>query len=138
MQRDPLPSSADQDAVWGEHFSDDLERTIRAEIADAERPDQPVRRMLRRARAWVAQHPRLERAYRTAVGIVGGVLTAGGVLLIPLPGPGWLVVFLGLAVLGTEFGWARRLAGWLKRRLDQFWAWWKARRARRAAQQTMA
>ena len=138
MQRDPLPSPAEQDAVWGEHFSEDLERTVRAEIADAGRPDQPVRRMLRRARTWVAQYPRLENVYRIGVGIVGGMLTAGGIVLIPLPGPGWLVVFLGLAVLGTEFRWAGRLAGWLKRRLDQFWAWWKARRARRAALQTMA
>ena len=138
MHRDQLPRSTAQDAVWGRHFSADLERTVRAEIADAERPDQPVRRMLRRARAWVSRYPRLEQAYRTAVAIVGGLLTAGGVLLIPLPGPGWLVVFLGLAVLGTEFRWAGRLAGWLKRRLDQFWTWWKARRARRAAQQTMA
>ena len=32
----------------------------------------------------------------------------------------------------VEFGWAKRIAVWLKRRLDQFWAWWKARRAQRA------
>jgi uncharacterized protein (TIGR02611 family) len=61
-----------------------------------------------------------------------------GLLLVPLPGPGWLVVFLGLAVLGTEFAWAKRIAVWLKRRLDQFWAWWKARRAQREAQRATA
>jgi uncharacterized protein (TIGR02611 family) len=139
MNRESLPSNADQAAVWGgEHLSDDLERTVRAEIADAERPDHPVRRMLRSVRSWVARHPRLDVAYRTGVGVLGGFLTVGGVLLIPLPGPGWLVVFLGLAVLGTEFPWARRIARWLKRMLDRFWAWWKAWRAQRAAQRRTA
>lgn len=113
--------------------SADLETTVRAEIAAAERPDRPIRRMLRRARAWIDRHPRLNTAYRIGVGIVGGVLAVGGLVLVPLPGPGWLVVFLGLAVLGTEFHWARRVAAWLKRVLDRFWAWWRARRARRAA-----
>ena len=91
-----------------------------------------------RARQWVSRYPRLEHAYRIAVGILGGALTGLGLLLVPLPGPGWLVVFLGLAVLGTEFHWAKRIAVWLKRQLDRFWAWWKARRAQRAAASTTA
>jgi uncharacterized protein (TIGR02611 family) len=110
-----------------------LEATVRAEIAEAERPDRPIRRMLRRARAWVSRYPRIESAYRAAVGVVGGALAIGGLILVPLPGPGWLVVFLGLAVLGTEFAWAKRIAAWLKRMLDRFWTWWRARRARKAA-----
>ena len=77
-----------------------LERTVRAEIAEGERPDRPIRRVLRSVRAWVSRHPRLDVAYRAAVGVFGGVLTVGGLLLVPLPGPGWLVVFLGLTVLG--------------------------------------
>ncbi len=43
-----------------------------------------------------------------------------GVRLVPLPGPGWLIVFLGLAILGTEFAWARRLAAVTKRWLARF------------------
>lgn len=109
-----------------------LEHSIRSEIAAAEREDRPIRRMLRSVRAWVARHPRLNMLYRVGVGTLGGLLTVGGLLLVPLPGPGWLIVFLGLAVLGTEFHWARRVAGWLKRQLDRFWAWWRARRAARA------
>jgi len=111
-----------------------LETAIRADIRAGEDPERPIRRLLRRTRAWIGRHPRLETAYRAGVGGVGGVLTAGGLVLVPLPGPGWLVVFLGLAVLGTEFGWARRAAARLKRLLDRFWAWYKARRAARAAQ----
>ncbi|GAB3603138.1 TIGR02611 family protein [Microbacterium aureliae] len=110
-----------------------LESVIRAEIVEAERPDRPIMRMLRRVRQWISRYPRLEGLYRAAVGVTGGFLTVAGLILVPLPGPGWLVVFLGLAVLGTEFGWARRIASWLKRTLDRFWTWWRARRARKAA-----
>ncbi|WP_322410710.1 TIGR02611 family protein [Microbacterium invictum] len=113
--------------------ADGLEREIRSEIADAERPDRPIRRTLRRVRSWMAGHPLLERLYRVGVALFGGVLALGGLILVPLPGPGWLVVFLGLAILGTEFHWARRIAGWLKRQLDRFWAWWRQYRAQRAA-----
>lgn len=110
-----------------------LERSVRAEIAEGERPDRPLRRMLRALRAWVSRHPKLDGAYRASVGVLGGFLAVLGLVLVPLPGPGWLVVFLGLAVLGTEFHWARRASQWLKRQLDRFWAWWKSRRAARAA-----
>lgn len=32
-----------------------------------------------------------------------------GLVLIPFPGPGWLIVFVGLGILATEFAWAERL-----------------------------
>ncbi|GAA2028125.1 hypothetical protein GCM10009819_09570 [Agromyces tropicus] len=108
-----------------------LEREVRREIDAAERPDRPIRRWLRGIRGWIDRHPRLRVAYRLGVGVLGGVIAVAGLALVPLPGPGWLVVFLGLAILGTEFAWARRLARWVKRMLDRFWAWWRARRAAR-------
>lgn len=120
------------------HDSLAIERSIRADIAAAERTDRPIRQLMRRARAWIAEHPRLEVAYRVAVAAVGSVLAMVGLILVPLPGPGWLVVFLGLAVLGTEFHWAHRIALWLKKTLDRFWQWWKQRRASRYARQTRA
>lgn len=46
---------------------------------------------------------------RSAVTIVGLGLVLGGIALMPLPGPGILVVVAGLAVLATEYVWARRL-----------------------------
>ena len=51
--------------------------------------------------------------------IVGGValMACGAVLSVPLiPGPGFLFVLGGLALLGQEFHWARRLNLWLRRR----------------------
>ena len=61
-----------------------------------------------------------------------------GLILVPLPGPGWLIVFVGLTVLGSEYHWARRFTSWLRMQLARFWAWWRARRERRAAAREVA
>jgi hypothetical protein len=43
---------------------------------------------------------------------VGGTVLVVGVCLIVLPGPAFLVIPAGLAILGIEFAWARI---WLKK-----------------------
>jgi hypothetical protein len=53
---------------------------------------------------------------RFAVTLVGGALLALGLAMMVLPGPGILVIVAGLAVLATEYVWARRL---LKRARSQ-------------------
>jgi uncharacterized protein (TIGR02611 family) len=109
------------------------EDVVRREIAQGESAERPIRRWLRGIRAWIERHPRLRTTYRIGVGLLGAAIAVLGLILVPLPGPGWLVVFLGLAILGTEFAWARRLALFVKRQLARFWAWWNARKSMRAA-----
>ena len=46
---------------------------------------------------------------RSAVTILGAALLVLGVAMMVLPGPGILVIVAGLAVLATEYVWARRL-----------------------------
>ena len=46
---------------------------------------------------------------RFAVTIVGGALLVLGVAMMVLPGPGILVIVAGLALLATEYVWARRM-----------------------------
>jgi uncharacterized protein (TIGR02611 family) len=47
--------------------------------------------------------------------IIGGfTLLLVGVLLVFTPAPGWVVIALGLGLLGAEFVWARRLLDRLK------------------------
>jgi tellurite resistance protein TerC len=46
---------------------------------------------------------------RFVVGLIGGTVVLLGVVMIVLPGPAIIVIPLGLAILGTEFAWARRL-----------------------------
>jgi uncharacterized protein (TIGR02611 family) len=104
---------------------------LQRDIGEGERPDRPIRRMLRDIRRDIEQRAVLRRTYRVLVAALGGIIAVGGLLLVPLPGPGWLIVFLGLAILGTEFAWAKRLAVFTKRQLARFWASWKARRADR-------
>lgn len=68
--------------------------------------------------------PRL--GYRIAVGGVVGLLVLGvGILAIPYPGPGWAIVFVGLAILATEFDWARRLLAYARTRYDAAMEWFK-------------
>jgi tellurite resistance protein TerC len=48
-------------------------------------------------------------ARKVAVLVIGGTVLLIGVALIVLPGPAFLVIPAGLAILATEFLWARRL-----------------------------
>lgn len=68
-------------------------------------------------------NPRFLWFYRIGVGIVGTAVLLVGIVLIPYPGPGWLVVFAGLAILATEFAWARRTLSYAKARYDAWTAW---------------
>lgn len=86
-------------------------------------------RAIARFRLRLRRHPVLHVSYRVLIAVVGGAIIIGGLILVPLPGPGWLIVFVGIAVLGTEFRWARSVGTWVRRQLHRFWAWWKARRA---------
>jgi uncharacterized protein (TIGR02611 family) len=53
---------------------------------------------------------RIGRLIRRILVTVAGVLvTAIGIVLLPLPGPGWLIIFGGLSILATEYTWAARL-----------------------------
>lgn len=48
--------------------------------------------------------------------IVGGfTLLLIGVVMLVTPGPGWIVILLGLGLLAAEFVWARRLMDHIKR-----------------------
>ncbi len=51
---------------------------------------------------------------RIAVFVVGMAVVLVGVVLLPLPGPGSLVIALGLGVLSVEFLWARKGLGRLR------------------------
>jgi len=53
--------------------------------------------------------------------ILGGftLLLLGAVMLFT-PGPGWLVIFLGLTLLAAEFVWAKRLMDRMKEQSTKF------------------
>lgn len=67
-----------------------------------------VREAIRRSR-------HTDRVYRVLVGVLGGLVVLVGIVLMPLPGPGTLIVLGGLAILATEFEGARRASRRLRR-----------------------
>ena len=62
-----------------------------------------------RVRRWLAPLPPMVR--RILILVIGSTVMAFGVLLLVLPGPGILVIIVGLAILATEFAWAEVLLG---------------------------
>ncbi len=54
----------------------------------------------------------MKRTKRIIVAVVGGTVLAIGIALIVLPGPAFLVIPAGLAILAIEFAWAKR---WLRK-----------------------
>ena len=57
------------------------------------------------------------------MGLLGVAITVGGLVLVPLPGPGWLIVLAGLAVLASEFAPARRLLDFASATLARWTRW---------------
>jgi len=47
--------------------------------------------------------------------VAGFTLLAAGVVMLVTPGPGWVVILLGLGLLAAEFVWARQLMDRIKR-----------------------
>lgn len=64
-------------------------------------------------------------AKRVAIAILGTIVLLVGIIAIPYPGPGWLIVFAGLAILGTEFDWAQRLLDRVRGYYDAWVGWLK-------------
>lgn len=66
-------------------------------------------RMVARVRDRKERHRQRHFAFRVGVGIVGVLVVLAGIVLLVLPGPGWLVIAIGLALLALEFDPIERL-----------------------------
>lgn len=58
----------------------------------------------------------LRTARKVVVGVIGGTVALVGAIMVVTPGPALVVIPLGLAILATEFVWARRLLNRVKAR----------------------
>ena len=61
----------------------------------------------------------LTQAKRVIVIVIGFTILAAGVAMIVLPGPAVVVIPVGLAILATEFLWARKLLDRVKERIER-------------------
>lgn len=68
-------------------------------------------------------NPVLALAYRIGVAVLGVLVVVLGLVLVPLPGPGWLIVFIGLGILATEFAWAERLLDYARAKVRAWTGW---------------
>jgi uncharacterized protein (TIGR02611 family) len=71
----------------------------------------------------IRAHPTGSVAFRTAIAVLGTLVVGLGLVLVPLPGPGWLIVFAGLSIWAIEFAWARQLLQYGRRALGAWTAW---------------
>ena len=74
-------------------------------IADHEKP-----KVIRRLEAWRETY-KDDRGwvFRAAFLTAGVILVLGGIAMLVLPGPAFLVIPIGLAILSLEFAWAAKL-----------------------------
>lgn len=81
------------------------------------------RRAILATRGRVHRLPAGETVWRVGIAIIGLAIVVVGVILLPLPGPGWLIIFLGIGVWATEFAWASRLLRRARTLVSQFASW---------------
>lgn len=67
----------------------------------------------------------LSHSKKVLVGILGGTIVLIGLVLVPYPGPGWLIVFGGLAILASEFEFAGRILDYARGKYDAWVEWIK-------------
>ena len=78
---------------------------------------------LRGFRTRIDSRPAMRSTYRILIGVLGTIVLVAGIVAIPYPGPGWLIVFAGLGILATEFAWARRVLRYARGKYDAWTAW---------------
>jgi uncharacterized protein (TIGR02611 family) len=89
-------------------------------------PDNPGR--FHRTLDAIRANPTGRVALKVGVGALGAVVVAIGIALIPLPGPGWAIVILGLAIWAIEFVWAKHMLHFTRSQVSS-WTHWIGRQS---------
>ncbi|MER5788400.1 TIGR02611 family protein [Streptomyces sp. NPDC001980] len=72
-----------------------------------------------RAPAFIRARRVLHLSWQVGVFAIGLAVVAVGIVLLPLPGPGWVIIFAGMAIWATEFVWAQLVLRWTKRKVTE-------------------
>ncbi|MEU2660708.1 TIGR02611 family protein [Streptomyces sp. NPDC007325] len=72
-----------------------------------------------RAPEFIKSRRGLHLSWQVGVFIVGLAVIVAGILMLVFPGPGWLVIFAGMAIWATEFVWAQIVLRWTKRKVTE-------------------
>ena len=88
--------------------------TVWHTVAVEERRPRP--KLIEKLDARRATHRERSRLFRIGFGLVGIVVLVGGLVMLVTPGPAFVLIPIGLAMLSLEFVWAERL---LEKSLEQ-------------------
>ncbi|MFF7450890.1 MULTISPECIES: TIGR02611 family protein [unclassified Streptomyces] len=61
----------------------------------------------------------LHLSWQVGIFVIGLAVVVLGIIMLPLPGPGWVVIFGGMAIWATEFVWAQLVLRWTKRKVTE-------------------
>ncbi|MER5904815.1 TIGR02611 family protein [Streptomyces mirabilis] len=89
------------------------------EVATAEGETKNEGPLGSRAPEFIKARRALHLSWQVGVFVVGLAVVGAGVIMLPLPGPGWLVIFGGMAIWATEFVWAQLVLRWTKRKVTE-------------------
>lgn len=84
--------------------------------ADGERSEQGLGS---KAPAFIKRSRTLHLSWQVGVFVIGLAVVVLGIIMLPLPGPGWVVIFAGMAIWATEFVWAQLVLRWTKRKVTE-------------------
>ena len=72
-----------------------------------------------RAPEFVKARRMLHLSWQVGIFVIGLAVVGAGIIMLPLPGPGWVVIFGGMAIWATEFVWAQLILRWTKRKVTE-------------------
>ncbi|MFC8080214.1 TIGR02611 family protein [Streptomyces sp. NPDC057307] len=72
-----------------------------------------------RAPGFIKSSKTLHVSWQVGVFVVGLAVVVAGAAMLVLPGPGWLVIFGGMAIWATEFVWAQLVLRWTRRKVTE-------------------
>ncbi|PVC90144.1 TIGR02611 family protein [Streptomyces sp. CS131] len=70
-----------------------------------------------RAPGFIRKSGLLRLGWQVGIFVAGLAVVGAGVAMLVLPGPGWLVIFGGMAIWATEFVWAQTVLRWTRRKV---------------------
>ncbi|WP_373307515.1 TIGR02611 family protein [Micromonospora lutea] len=117
-----------RDSSPGKGHRGEMTRGVKREggVAVAERRSPPSwRQRISTTLALIRSNPTGRIALKIIFGVLGALVVTIGIALIPLPGPGWLLVIAGLGIWAVEFHWAKRLLAFTRRHVHGWTAWVK-------------
>lgn len=116
MAANPSTASDSTVATVGDHGADEV-------LEEVVKPTPRWRRGIHDRLARIRANPTGRIALKIGIGLLGAIVVAIGIVAIPLPGPGWGIVIVGLAIWAIEFAWARHLLAFTRKHV-QGWTRW--------------